>query len=125
MFLNLQGALVGVLISYVFPCMYYLRMLTYARALRAKDKEDASEGLLSLDKEAGLNESGDMRLDWMDSATKREGLKTINLKTAKLDPETRLEFAQKLLCFFVITFGIIGGTVSLVATSTHIGDNLF
>ena len=55
MFLNLQGALVGVLISYVFPCFYYLRMLTYARALRAKDKEDASEGLLSFDKEAGVD----------------------------------------------------------------------
>ena len=52
MFLNLQGALVGTFISYILPCAFYLRMITYARALRAKDKDEASEGLMAFDKEA-------------------------------------------------------------------------
>ena len=33
-FLNLQGALVGTLISYVLPCLFFLRVTTYVRAMR-------------------------------------------------------------------------------------------
>ena len=36
-FLNLQGALVGTLISYVLPCLFFLRVTTYVRAMRYKD----------------------------------------------------------------------------------------
>ena len=38
-FLNLQGALVGTLISYVLPCLFWIRVTTYVRAMRAKAEE--------------------------------------------------------------------------------------
>ena len=67
MFLNLQGALVGTLISYILPCLFYLRMIAYARALRAREKDEASEGLIIFDKEGG----NDYVLSDLDSGAKR------------------------------------------------------
>jgi len=36
-FLNLQGALLGTLISYILPAMFFLRMLSDAREKRIRD----------------------------------------------------------------------------------------
>ena len=119
MFLNLQGALVGTFISYILPCLFYLRMLTYARALRAKDKEEENKRVLIAKKD-----EDDYKLT-LDSYTKRTGLSQVDLATDKLDPETTLEFWQRILCYSIIAFGTIGGSISLACTTTHIGDNLF
>ena len=36
-FLNLQGSLVGTLISYILPCLFYIRVSMYVRAMRATE----------------------------------------------------------------------------------------
>ena len=123
MFLNLQGALVGTFISYILPCLFYLRMIAYARALRAKDKEEARSSRLIVDK--GEEEDDGGRLPHLDSAAKRAGLKHIDITKDKQDDETRLEFWQKMLCYMIMLFGTVGGGISLACTTTHIGDNLF
>ena len=41
-FLNLQGALVGTLISYVLPCLFFMEVSKYVRAMRAKQMEAES-----------------------------------------------------------------------------------
>lgn len=37
-FLNLQGALVGTLISYVLPCLFFLKVSTLVRAMRQAEQ---------------------------------------------------------------------------------------
>ena len=94
-------------------------MLTYARALRAKDKDEENKRVLIAKKD-----EDDYKLT-LDSYTKRTGLSQVDLATDKLDPETTLEFGQRILCYSIIAFGTIGGSISLACTTTHIGDNLF
>ena len=42
-FLNLQGALVGTLISYVLPCLFFQKVTTYVRAMRYRDSAHAED----------------------------------------------------------------------------------
>ena len=46
-----------------------------------------------------------------------------HIHTEKLADETKIERMQRYLCYFMITFGTVGGLLSFVYTSTTIVDD--
>ena len=47
-----------------------------------------------------------------------------HINTDKLADETKIEKLQRILCYFMIVFGVTGGLMSLLATSTTILEEI-
>ena len=76
-FLNLQGALVGTLISYILPCLFFLRVTTYVRAMRYQAASPPDEE----DKEKLLQNISDQEIE----------KEPAHISTDKLADETNIE----------------------------------
>ena len=106
-FLNLQGALVGTLISYILPCLFFLRMTTYVRAMRYKERvlsSDKNSPVISkerphkpgkmardaTDKDRGFDQDDDELMGEADAATdsdEKQSLLIEELSDEDLDKE--------------------------------------
>lgn len=128
-FLNLQGALVGTLISYVLPCLFWIRVTTYVRAMRAKaeEKEQKDAEQRAIETEYGEEDRQNLLfLDDVDEEHEEEDVdkEPAHINTDKLADETKIEKLQRILCYMMITFGAIGGFFSFLVTSTTILKDL-
>jgi len=123
-FLNLQGAVVGTMISYILPCLFWLRVTTYVRAMRAKAEEKEAK---DAEQEAALGEYGEEEREnllLLEDDIELEEKEPAHINTDKLADETRIEKLQKYLCYTMITFGSIGGFFSFLVSSTTILKDL-
>lgn len=118
-FLNLQGALVGTLISYVLPCLFFLKMTTYVRAMRAQMEQEAAEKQDHEYQEGELEER-DKLLKEMIEDMERVETEPAHISTDKLADETKIEKFQRFICYVMIIFGSVGGLLSFLVSSTTI-----
>ena len=122
-FLNLQGALVGTLISYVLPCLFFLRVTTYVRAMRYTAQMPASTTEVDNNNEdqEARNQDEDKEKLLEDIITEEDIEKEpAHVSTDKLAEETYIERLQRYLCYIMIIFGFSGGIMSFLFTSTTI-----
>ena len=108
-FLNLQGSLVGSIISYVLPCVFYLRMCSVNRALKARKIDQGKRNEM----DGSLVTSNPY--DEMNYATRYTSL-DVSVQV----PETPTEVLTRWLCCTIIIYGIVGGSISFLATGLKI-----
>ena len=121
--------MVGTLISYVLPCMFFIRMSTYVRAMRAVEEgSQASAGDKMTKEEVTLDREDDENQDERDRLLETltdEDLEKepAHINTDVLADETFTERLLRYVCYVMITFGFLGGLISFLFTFTTIFDD--